>query len=201
MSLFFESIKIENGKPVNIFYHNERMNRTRREVLKIKDDIDLDKFIDVSYLSTEMIYKCRVLYDYDIKKIEFVEYNKRIIKTIIPVKADEISYDYKFANRSAIDNLKDENTKSHDEEILIVKKGFITDTSFSNIILFDGKRWYTPNECLLRGTQRAKLLSGNKIVASSIRLEDLKHFKEIKLINAMVDFDDAETLPISVVKI
>lgn len=201
MSLFFESIKIKNGSPVNLFYHNERTNRTRRKVLKIKDEIDLDNFIDISKISSDKIYKCRVFYDYEIHKVEFVEYEKRNIKKLIPVIADEISYEYKYTDRLALDKLKLENTKYPDEEILIVKNGFITDTSFSNIVLFDGDKWNTPGECLLPGTQRSKLLSENKIVVSSIRIDELNKYKAIKLINALVEFDEAETLLVDSIKI
>jgi 4-amino-4-deoxychorismate lyase len=135
-----------------------------------------------------------IFYDYEIHKIEFVEYEKRNIEKLIAVNSDNISYGYKYADRTAIDKLKLENTSSSEEDILIVKKGFITDTSFSSILLSDGSDWFTPKECLLPGTQRAKLLSQKKIMERSIKVDDLYKYKRIKLINAMIEFDIAAVL-------
>lgn len=194
MSLFFESLKIENGKVVNSFYHNERFNKTRRDVLKINNELNLENIISIPDNLKSVIYKCRVFYDYEIHKIEFVEYEKRNIEKLIAVNSDNISYAYKYADRTAIDKLKLENTSSSEEDILIVKKGFVTDTSFSNILLSDGSDWFTPKECLLPGTQRAKLLSQKKIMEQSIKVDDLYKYKCIKLINAMIEFDIAAVL-------
>ncbi len=200
MSLFFESIKIENGKPANISFHNERFNKTRRDVMKINKQLNIENIISIPYDLKNTIYKCRVFYDYEIHRIEFVEYERKNIKKLISVNADEISYKYKFTDRSAIDKLKQKNTNSAEEDILIIKNGFVTDASFSNVLFYDGKDWFTPKECLLPGTQRAKLLSEKRVIERSIKTSDLYTYKNIKLINAMVEFKDATVLPIDVIK-
>ncbi len=194
MSLFFESIKIENGKPANIFFHNERINKARRDLLKINNQLNLENIISIPQDLKNIVYKCRVFYDYEIHKIEFVEYEKKNIKKLIAVNANEISYGYKFTDRSAIDKLKLENTNSAEEDILIIKNDIVTDTSFSNVLFYDGKDWFTPKECLLPGTQRAKMLSEKRVIERSIKRDDLFQYKKIKLINAMVEFDYAATL-------
>ena len=45
MSLFIETIRIENGRIHNLSYHNRRMNETRRNVLCQTDVLDLNDYI------------------------------------------------------------------------------------------------------------------------------------------------------------
>ena len=75
------------------------------------------------------------------------------------------------------------------DDILIVKRGQVTDSSISNIVFRRGKHWYTPWSALLKGTTRAYLLERNIIKEEKIRIEDLKTFESFKLINAMLEFD------------
>ena len=51
---------------------------------------------------------------------------------------------------------------------LIVKDGYLTDTSIANIALYDGYTWFTPAHPLLRGTKRAELLNKQLIVEKDI---------------------------------
>ncbi len=87
--------------------------------------------------------------------------------------------------------------KENCDDILIVKNGIITDTSFSNIAFFDGKQWKTPKSPLLKGTCRERLLCEQKIFEKDINLNDLSNYKCYKLINAMRDLSDDESLAIS----
>ena len=75
-------------------------------------------------------------------------------------------------------------------DILIVKNGFITDTSFSNIIFLKCGRWYTPNTPLLKGTKRAKLLDLGLINERSIRPEEMGNYEKVGLINAMLELGE-----------
>ena len=62
------------------------------------------------------------------------------------------------------------------DDILIVKRGMVTDSSYANIVFRRGKRWYTPWSALLKGTMRLNLLERNKIYEEEIRVEDLRIF-------------------------
>lgn len=79
--------------------------------------------------------------------------------------------------------------KSECDDILIIKNGVVSDTSFANIIFFDGQRWVTPKIPLLEGTCRARLIANNTIISQEITLNDLKLFSKFMIINAMLDFD------------
>jgi 4-amino-4-deoxychorismate lyase len=82
------------------------------------------------------------------------------------------------------------------DDILIVKRGHVTDCSFSNIIFRRGNHWYTPWSALLKGTQRQRLIEENKLIEEEIRLKDIRSFDTFKLINAMLEDSGAE-LPVS----
>ena len=74
------------------------------------------------------------------------------------------------------------------DDILIVKKGYLTDTSIANIALFDGE-WKTPKYPLLKGTTRQRLLDNGKIHEDDIKVQDIGRFSKVALLNAMIDFD------------
>lgn len=183
-----ETIKIENGKPCNLFFHNLRLNNSRKELFGSRDFIKLEKIIKIPSQIKTGLYKCRLIYSDTIKKLEFLPYHRKKIKNLKVVVCDGIEYNYKYENRECLNEFLE--LKQNCDDILIVKNKKITDTSFSNIVFSDGKKWVTPSEPLLKGTKREKLLSDGKIVQDEIKISDLKYFKEAALINSMLDLND-----------
>jgi len=106
------------------------------------------------------------------------------------VHHNRISYEFKFQNRKTIDRLFEK--REDCDDILIVKGGKVTDSSFANIVFRNGKDWVTPWSPLLKGTMRQKLIETNKIQPEKILEEDIKSFQTFKLINAMMEFDGPE---------
>ncbi len=188
MCLLLETIKIENGKLCNIFFHNLRFNNSRKELFGCRDFIKLENIIKVPSEFNNGLYKCRLIYSDTVKKPEFLSYHKKKIKSLKVVGCDSIEYNYKYENRECLNELLE--LKQNCDDILIVKNKKITDTSFSNIVFFDGKKWITPSTPLLKGTKREKLLSDGKIVQNEIKLNDLKYFQKAALINSMLDLED-----------
>ena len=76
------------------------------------------------------------------------------------------------------------------DDILITQNGMITDTSYSNVVLSDGIRYYTPKTYLLNGTCRQRLIAEGKVIPIDISVDDLFSFKELFLINAMLDLEE-----------
>jgi 4-amino-4-deoxychorismate lyase len=187
MCRFFETIKLKDGVFYNLHYHSERMNKTRKIFFNSKEKTDLELILKVPKNCKSGIYKCRVEYENTITKIEIIPYKIREIKTLQIIHDDEITYQFKYSDRSCFEKLKS-NLNAY--EILVVKKGLITDTTFSNIIFFDGNRWITPSTPLLEGTKRKELLKKKIISEQEIKLSDLKKFSKAKLINAMIDIDE-----------
>jgi 4-amino-4-deoxychorismate lyase len=105
------------------------------------------------------------------------------------VQDDEIDYSYKYTDRSRLDSLRKPPINSGDSDVLIVKNGLVTDTSFANIAFSDGKKWYTPDSPLLKGTKRALYLTNGTLTERRIRPADISGFTRARLINAMLDLE------------
>jgi len=192
MSLFgnlLETIKVKDSQLQNINWHNVRFNHSRRKLFGIKEELKLETFIKIPPDLTNAIYKCRLTYSKEIEKIEFEKYFPRTILSLKIVEFNEIQYAFKYKDRSKIDELF--RLKENCDDILIVKNGLITDTSYANIVFWDGQKWITSSSPLLNGTARNRLLSEGKISEAKITIEDLKIFKKARIINAMNDLRES----------
>jgi len=58
----------------------------------------------------------------------------------------------------------------------------------------------TPDSCLLKGTRRSLLLDKGLIREERVTVSDIKKFTEARLINAMIDIDDSESIPVNNIK-
>lgn len=195
MCLLLESIKVENGRPCHLEDHINRMNSSRISLFGFHDPIILSDQL----FNTEVkgVAKCRIVYSDTIHSVDCQPYTPRQINTLYLIEKNDIDYTYKYADRSAFQDLP---AHAPGEDFLIVKNGHITDTTFSNIVFFDGKQWFTPSTYLLNGTQRQRLLRDGRIVSREIKANDLGHFLYARLINAMLDFDSASFISMSAIR-
>ncbi len=184
MCHLFESIQIREGVILNSQYHETRMNQSSLVLFGKKLNFSLSSLL-LPITAREGIVKCRILYSNQIEKIEFQPYIPREIKTIKLVYDNEISYEHKFEDRARFAELLKQ--KGAEDEILIVKNGQITDTSFSNVVFRNGKSFFTPKSYLLNGTRRQQLLQEGMIKKIEMPVEDLRNMESIILINAMLD--------------
>jgi len=178
--VFLETIKILDGVALHLEYHQERLN-------KALDTTNNYNLYDLIEPPRDGLYRCRIVYDTKELKIEYLPYTKREIKTLKLVVNDTIEYANKYANRDEINQLV--NLKENCDDILIAQNGLVLDTSIANIAFFDGREWFTPKTPLLKGTCRARLLDEGKIIEKDISVQEIKSFKKIALMNAMIDFD------------
>ncbi|MAE08225.1 MAG: 4-amino-4-deoxychorismate lyase [Bacteroidetes bacterium] len=185
-----ETIRFEQGEFSNIIFHQNRMNYSRQILFNCKNDINLiSKLQNLSNkISDSKLYKCRIIYKSEVKKIEFIPYNIPEIKSLKLVPCDEIDYNHKYLDREQINNLLA--NKGEADDIIIVKNGLITDSSMANLLFYNGEQWLSPTFPLLKGTQRAKLLEQEKIQVADIRPNDLHNFQKVRLVNAMIRFED-----------
>ena len=181
----FETLCIENGKIQNIDLHQARYERSLREyygksAVKI---FNLFSLIQLPEPLQNRLVRCRIDYNAETTQLQYFEYHKKIYRTFQPIICDDIKYGLKYSDRSLINTLFARRDAS--DEIIIIKNGKATDCSIGNLIFRQGKKWYTPDTPLLRGTQREKLLQEGKIQEITIYQEDIVNFDEIKIINAM----------------
>lgn len=196
MSLLVETIKIDNGILLNLEYHNERLNRSVKELFGKVLVMDLKEKIEVPSFACKGIFKCRVEYDYDIRKIEFLPYRIKTVHSLKIIERNNIEYHHKYVDRSQINELLA--MCGINDDFLLIKNGMVTDTSCANIV-FKKERdeWYTPASYLLPGTKRASLLRRGIIRETKMTVSDIKNYSEVRLINALIDIDDTQGIPVS----
>lgn len=196
MSLFIETICLENGKFRNLTGHNRRLNHTRKAIFGMVEELDLNMILS-SENYPEGKFKTKVIYDTEIRQIEILPYEEKKISSFELIECDIVEYSFKSADRTIFEELK---SGSRAEDIIIVKDGFITDSSYANLIFWDGKNWITPSRYLLNGTMRQHLLRMKRIYPKDIKPSDLKNFTHFKLINAMLDWEESFRYTIDMIK-
>ncbi len=181
----FETIRVENGKIFNIKFHNFRFNLTREKLFNLKNRLNLENFITPP--KDNMLYRCKVIYskEENIESIEYFNYKIKEFKTF-KIKTINFNYKYKFINREDIDSLKLDNF----DDIIMVKNGFITDSSIANIAIFYNNSWLTPKTPLLYGVTRERLLREKKLKEANLKIEDLLKAEKFAIMNAMIDFKE-----------
>ncbi len=183
----FETIRLQNRKLHNLAYHNRRMEQSRKELLGIDEKADLAELIQIPDWVGEGMYRCRVSYVNEIEKIEFFEYHFKHPRIIQLIEDTSIVYPYKFEDRSKFQQLLAENP--HADDLIITHVGCLTDATFANLAFFDCTQWLTPETFLLNGTKRQYLLDEKILTEAPIKIEDLKQFRQLSLINAMRDLN------------
>ena len=190
MSQLLESIYLNHGEFRNLSYHEARMRGASRDLFNKELTLELTTILTELKFPSQGLYKTRIIYDTEIRKIEFVPYEVSPIQTLKFVHSDTISYVHKFLDRSTLHKLFIQRDDADD--ILIVKKGFITDTYYANIIFRKEDIWYTPRTCLLKGTMRQYLLDAGFIAESDIDVNNYLHYQSFKLINSMLGMESQE---------
>lgn len=177
-----ETIKVIDAEIQNLSYHQQRYESSLKTLGYLARH-DLREFITPP---KEGIYRCRVVYNEEIVKVEYFPYLFSPIDSLKLVTDDDIDYSLKYEKREELNRLFE--LRGSCDDVLIAKNSYLSDTTKANIALFDGSKWYTPSKPLLYGTTRARLLDENRIFAKSLHVNDLKNFSKVAVMNAMVDF-------------
>ncbi len=193
--LFIESLRMEEGHLLHTSWHERRMNAT---LLTVFGRLPFDfRFAELP-IAEEFrhgVVKCRVVYGRRIEKVEFAPYTPKVIRSLRLVEApDTLDYSLKSADRQALNALREQ--RGTCDDILIVRGGLLTDTSYSNIVFDDGERLVTPSTPLLDGTCRQRLLHEGRITARRLTPDDLPHFRRAILINALLSPEAGISLPV-----
>ena len=125
MYQFIESIKIENGQAFLLNLHQQRIYQTFTN-FNHKCIINLHALLSSLQPPQKGLYKWRIIYNLNGNfEHQFVPYSFTEIKDFELVDNNEIDYSFKYLDRTHLDTMK---KQSLAQEIIIVKKGFITDT-------------------------------------------------------------------------
>jgi len=180
---FIETVRTVDGEVLHLAYHQARFDRTRA-AHHASTQISLSALLSPSLAGTQ---RCRILYDRNgVIDVHYQTYEPRTILSLQAVEDNNITYTYKSADRSALKCLFEQRRGADD--VAVIKNGFVCDTTIANLIFFDGVKWLTPVEPLLKGTTRARLLEGGTIQEAAIKIEEIPRFKKVAIINAMLGF-------------
>ena len=197
MCRFIETIKDVDGKIMNLERHVQRVMETAKHFQYNELHIDRERLESIAKASVG-ISKLRFIYDRTgIHDITCTPYMMRRISQLLLADGNAIDYSFKYEDRTMLDSMKRNSGK--ETEILIVKDGFVTDTTYTNVAFNDGKQWLTPRKPLLAGTKRALLIEKGLITEHEIKPSDINTYHSIALFNAMIELGEA-VLPISAIK-
>lgn len=181
MSLFIETVLVKNKRAPFLPLHEKRMNLTRR-----KFSLGLNPLkIRLPYIPDSNSYRLRIIYGKKIEKVALLPYSLKKKKKIQTVDLD-IYYPYKFLNRSIFDGL----LAKFDffDDVLIINKGLVTDTTIANVAFSDGKKWFTPSTPLLKGTTRERLISSGFLTPKKIYKSEIYNYSRVGFMNALSGF-------------
>lgn len=182
----FESIRVEGGQAYLLHYHQARIERSYRQLFQKKCPWKLTTILPE--LPTTGLHKLRFLYNKRAFSFEIAPYEARKIKSLKCVEINTYNYDLKFTDRSGIDQAFA--LRGDCDDVLMTKNGFLTDTSYCNILLFDGTNLITPEKPLFKGVQREYLLDEKIIKVGEIHERDLNNYESFMLVNAMLVFKE-----------
>lgn len=189
MCRLIESIRYEGSNFHNLAYHQARVARAFKDQYKLTAP-NITEWLHIAKRPAEGVYKCRIVYDAREHNIEYIPYTMPAIRSLKLVWCNNLSYSYKWENRNALmDALQH---RGSCDDVLIVRDGFVTDTSYANVVFKQREKWYTPDSFLLAGTMRAYLLDKGLIEQRTIRVADLHRYESCRLINAMMAWNGNE---------
>lgn len=196
--VFIESICCQDRQLQRTDLHQERATRTVQAVWGCPPQFDVRHICPPPDVGAGR-YKCRIAYQQTIISLSFLPYTIRPVKSLKAVEAPPtLDYTFKSADRSALEALFE--NRGGNDDILITRNGYLADTYYANVALWDGQAWYTPDSPLLEGTRRAALLAAGQIIAAPLHISDLQAFTRVALFNAMMGLGEGPVVPTTAIE-
>jgi len=184
--MLLETIRCENGFPLHLSYHQQRLERSF-QTLQSHKYYDLQSLINPP---KEGVYRCRFLYNKEGYSIEYHPYSPKKITSLKLITCDTIEYPLKYTHRETLDHLFMQ--RGECDDVLIIKNNLLTDTTIANIALQIEGNWLTPDTPLLMGTTRARLIDTGFLTTATLHPKDVTKASKIALMNAMLGFIEVE---------
>lgn len=192
--MLFETILIIDSIPQHISWHQERLDWSYKKVFeKENTQLMLDRLINVPDNLRKGALRCRFMYNADSWTADFSIHIPRSITSLKIVPCDTIEYSCKFTDRDQLNALFEQRGEADD--ILIIRRGLVTDTSIANVLLYKDGVWFTPQEPILQGTGRARLLYEGVIRPAQIKAKELASYTHFMHINALNGFSSERAKP------
>ncbi len=183
----FESICVQDGRVLYSEWHRLRFEKAYQSFFKKTPTYDLLDPLIIPQKFCRGKVKLKICYNENKRDLGFQHYQMQNIQSLKLVYTNHLDYTFKYSNRESLDALFDQ--REDCDDVLIIRNELITDSSYANLVFFDGKFWWTPDLPLLEGTCRARLLAQEIIGKAKLGVDDLKKFQGLKLINALRDMN------------
>jgi len=190
----FESVCVAGGAVRHGRYHEQRFEASYRKLYGKKPGFSLWEGLSLEGADPSLTYKLRIRYNASGTSWELAEYRSRLPETLRLVWDDTVEYALKYSDRQALDRLAAQRDGADD--VLIIREGLVTDSSYCNILFWDGREVTTPKRPLLEGTCRARLLAEKRIAEADIPADGLDRYLAFQLVNALNDFDPGRWRPL-----
>lgn len=184
--MLLETLRCEHNEAKHLPYHQARLDQAC-QTLGITKQYDLQMLITPP---DEKLYRCRFLYNQQGYSIEFHPYSPKKILSLKLITCDNLEYPLKYADREALNTLFE--LRGECDDVLIVKNGWLCDTTIANIALRIEGAWLTPDLPLLKGTTRARLIDEGALTPASLKPSDIEKATKIAIMNAMIGFVEVE---------
>jgi 4-amino-4-deoxychorismate lyase len=195
--VFIENIKADNGLYRNLAGHAVRMDRTMRRFFR-------QPFVQSTLVKLlpsppkQGVYKLTLLYSDSVISAEFSPFEKPVIKTLAMVDAGPFDYIFKSWNRDQLKAIRD---FSGADEALIVRNGFVTNTTEANIVFRDpAGALFTPLHYIHSGTKREYYIRNKTVTAYPIKQTQMDCYETVILVNSMLDIEDDVSVPCSEIR-
>lgn len=196
MCRFIESVKLQDGVFFRLEAHQQRIEKAFSLFYPEMKSFSLKAALYAQEFPVNGTFKCRIGYDTKVCFIEIESYKRRVVNSLKLVETVLETTVYKPSDRSGL--LQAFELRSDCDDVLLVRSGLLTDTSYANVAVFDGENWWTPRVPLLYGVNRAGLLAEGRIKEKDIKVDDLTVYSHICLFNAMIEFGEL-VLPVSAI--
>lgn len=190
----FETVRVQDGEIKHPVWHELRFANSYKKLFATTPHFTLLTDIEIPVPLRTGLVKLRIAYGKTGKEVRFEPYQVKRIKTLKLTEIGDVDYSVKYSDRNQL-NLAFAD-RGEADDVLMIKNGMVTDSSYCNVVFFDGENWITPETPLLEGTARARLITEGKIHPSPIHQIEIQNFQSFKLINAMRDFDSISAEPI-----
>ena len=194
MFLLLETIRLDNGEPSLLSLHQKRVNQSLKDLFGYTDILNLKDYILPPDEFRNGVVKCRIFYKRYVERVDYSMYRMKQVRSLQLVESDAITYSYKFADRRQLESLYA--LRGDCDDVLIIRNGLVTDTTYANVAFYDGNCWLTPEKPLLEGVRRSDYLERGIIRTARITADDLKFFSELRLMNAMISLEESPSISI-----
>lgn len=140
--------------------------------------------------------RVRILYDSDGFEIEVLKFAPSFPGSFKCIEIDPaFDYSFKYANRERLDHAFE--NRGEADEVILLKNGWVTDTSKANLAFRKNGIWYTPYFPLLAGTTWKRLIRERAILPRPIHIDQVNLFDSLRSFNALHEFQDSPIIPVS----